>query len=352
MIFLIMKVIKLNKRNVPDFVEVLKRKWEIWGPVKEKEKFTFRKVNDFSELALSYNRTVLPPKVFFVPPQFNMLRFDRNGYHEELQAFPRVIFGVHPCDIHGILILDRLFSLAYRDPYYMKRRENSIIIGHSCIPDDKCFCFSTKTHIVEEGFDLFFTDLQEFYLVWIGSSKGDDLIKLKPDIFDENIKMDDIEKYIQWRNWHTQQFSLFIDFTALPDIMELKYNDPIWDKLAISCLSCGSCSMVCPTCNCYNVHDYPEFDKGEGVRVRFWDSCMFKEYSLVAGGHNFREKRADRLKLWYTHKLLAYIGQFGKPSCVGCGRCIETCPVEINVKTVASSLRGEDIDCFWKRIQP
>ncbi len=345
-----MKVVKLNKTNFPKFVEVLAGKWEIWGPVKEKDKFVFRKGSDSSKFDFNYTRTVIPPKMFFVPPQFNMFRFDKNVYHEELTVFPRIIFGVHPCDIHGILILDKLFAFQYRDPYYMERSENTIIIGHSCIPDDKCFCLSTRTHIVEEGFDLFFTDLGEYYLVWIGSSKGDDLIKIKPDIFDEKILMEDIEKYISWRKWHSEQFSLFIDFTALPDIVELKYNDPVWEKMAEGCLSCGSCSMVCPTCNCYNVHDYPYFGTGEGVRVRFWDSCMLKEYSLVAGGHNFREKRADRLKLWYTHKLQAYIGQYGKPSCVGCGRCIETCPVEINVKTVANSLRGENIDCFWKRI--
>ncbi len=345
-----MKVIKLNKKNFQQFVDVCSKDWEIWGPVKKGNKHVFNKKVDSVEFDFSYTRTIIPPKMFFVPPRFNMFRFDKSGYHEELNVIPRIIFGVHPCDIHGILILDKLFSLNYRDPYYMERRENTLIIGHSCVPDEMCFCLSTKTHIVEEGFDLFLTDLGDYYLVWIGSSKGDDLIKIKADIFDEKISMEDIEKYIKWRDWHSKQFSLFIDFTALPDIMELKYNDPIWDKIAESCLSCGSCSMVCPTCNCYNVHDYPDFAKGEGVRVRFWDSCMFKEYSLVAGGHNFREKRADRLKLWYTHKLQAYIGQYGKPSCVGCGRCIETCPVEINVKTVANSLRGEDIECFWKRI--
>jgi sulfhydrogenase subunit beta (sulfur reductase) len=345
-----MKVIKLNKKNFQKLVEVCSKNWEVWGPVKEGNKHVFKKIVDSIEFDFSYTRTIIPPKMFFVPPRFNMFRFDRRGYHEELSVTPRIIFGVHPCDIHGILILDKLFSLNYRDPYYMERRENTLIIGHSCIPDDKCFCLSTKTHIVEEGFDLFLTDLGDYYLVWIGSSKGDDLVKVRADIFDEKISMEDIEKYIKWRDWHSKQFSLFIDFTALPDIMELKYNDPIWDKIAESCLSCGSCSMVCPTCNCYNVHDYPDFAKGEGVRVRFWDSCMFKEYSLVAGGHNFRGKRADRLKLWYTHKLQAYIGQYGKPSCVGCGRCIETCPVEINVKTVANSLRGEEVECFWKRI--
>ena len=345
-----MKVIKLTKKNFPEFVETLKKEGEIWAPIKKNDKYVFNKIDNALELNLSTPRTILPPKKFFHPPNFSMFRFTSHGYFEEFSDIKtRIILGIHPCDIHGILILDKLFTHEYPDPYYLIRRDKTIIIGHSCIPDDKCFCQSTRTHVVEEGFDLFLTDLDDYYLVWIGSSKGDDLIRLKPEIFEEKIQQKDIEKFIKWKNWRDSQFKLQIDFTALPDIMELKYYDHLWEDIASSCLACGSCTMVCPTCNCYNVSDYFYIGKEEGQRSRFWDSCMFKEYSEVAGGHNFREKKADRLKLWYTHKLQAYISAYGKYSCVGCGRCIDTCPVDINVKTVAQALRGEPIEAFWKR---
>jgi sulfhydrogenase subunit beta (sulfur reductase) len=108
--------------------------------------------------------------------------------------------------------------------------------------------------------------------------------------------------------------------------------------------------MVCPTCNCYNVSDKLFLGKKPGERLRFWDSCTLPEYSQVGSGENFREHKSDRLKLWYTHKLQAYVSKFGKPSCVGCGRCIATCPVNINVKTIAKALAGEDVEAFWQRM--
>ncbi|MFH0778537.1 MAG: 4Fe-4S dicluster domain-containing protein [Candidatus Eisenbacteria bacterium] len=394
-----MKAVKLPKENVSEFMQATEKTGEIWGPVRRKSggalpggaqfagtqpgdahqagaprvgarsaaaqpagsqlgavktktpDHIYGRVSDFSELEPAVTRTVIPAKIFFHPPHFNMFKFSEHGYCEELRdVASRIVVGLHPCDIHALLILDRLFSRDFPDPYWIMRREKTVVIGHSCLPDEKCFCHSTGTDVVEEGFDLFFSDLDEFYLVWIGSSKGDDLIRLRPDLFIEKLERKDIERFIEWKKWRDGRFKLNLDFTALPDLMELMYNDAIWEDIALSCLSCASCSMVCPTCNCYNVSDHYYVHNDEGERTRFWDSCMLKEYSLVAGGHNFRPKRADRLKLWYTHKLQAFMSAFGKYACVGCGRCILTCPVEINVETVARTLRGEPVEAFWKRL--
>ena len=102
--------------------------------------------------------------------------------------------------------------------------------------------------------------------------------------------------------------------------------------------------MVCPTCNCYNVSDvFDVTNETTGRRERTWDSCMFADYSLVAGGHNFRESRADRLKLWYTHKLKTFGSEYGRPGCIGCGRCVDTCPVDINVVTVSQALISGEV---------
>jgi sulfhydrogenase subunit beta (sulfur reductase) len=131
--------------------------------------------------------------------------------------------------------------------------------------------------------------------------------------------------------------------------MELKFEDHIWEELGETCLACGSCSSVCPTCTCYNVKDKPALRQESSDIIRCWDACTIENYSAVAGGENFREKRSDRLKLWYTHKLQAFVSKYGKPACVGCGRCVTTCPVDINIKTVAQSLQGEKVDAFWGR---
>jgi sulfhydrogenase subunit beta (sulfur reductase) len=262
----------------------------------------------------------------------------------------RILFGIHPCDIHGLLIMDKFYSHSYEDPYYIESRKNTVVIGHSCWPDEHCLCKSTNTHIIEEGYDLFFTDLSQDYLVWIGSSRGDDLIRVIPHLFEEEITEKDIQSFIQRREEKEKAFQAEINFTAMPDLMELKYNDPLWEDLGLACLACGSCSNVCPTCNCYNVEDKPVLGKNCSYISRCWDACTLENYSGVAGGENFREKRSDRLKLWYTHKLQAYISKYGKPACVGCGRCVTTCPVDINVLTVGKTLDGNGVDSFWKRL--
>jgi len=346
-----MRIIKLNKDNLFPFLAIISEQAKLWAPVKKGEKHVFKIVNDFSQIEMNTTRTILPPRKIFLPPYFSMFNVSEKGYKEDFSyVTKKILFGIHPCDIHAFLIQDSFFKQAFQDPYYLKARENTLILGLSCWPDENCFAESTNTHVIEEGFDLFFTDLEDFFLVWIGSSQGDDLIRLKPELFDENLTNKDIQTYLDWQTERDKAYQQKINFIALPDLMELKYNDPLWEKLGEACLACGSCTNVCPTCNCYNIMDKQFLGGKNGKIIRHWDACTLEEYSEVAGGENFRGKRSDRLKLWYTHKLQAYISKYGKPSCVGCGRCVVTCPVGINVLTVAKALLGEEVEAFWSRL--
>ena len=346
-----MRIIKLHHENLYPFLEIISKEADLWAPVKRGDKHVFKRVDDFSKIEMKTTRTILPPRKIFLPPNFNMFNISKMDYTEDFSHITKkILFGIHPCDIHGLLTLDNFFNQAYPDPYYIKARENTLILGLSCWPDEFCFAKSTNTHIIEEGFDLFLTDLKDYFLVWIGSSSGDDLIRHKPELFDENLTDKDIQTYIQWQAEREKAYKCDLNFTAMPDLMELKYNDPLWEKLGSACFSCGSCSCVCPTCSCYNVMDKPSLCGEGGKIIRHWDACTLEEYSEVAGGENFREKKSDRLKLWYTHKLQAYISKYGKPSCVGCGRCIVTCPVDINVRTVGKALLGEEEKLFWTRL--
>jgi sulfhydrogenase subunit beta (sulfur reductase) len=365
-----MRILKLQKKDLFRFLEVISKEAELWAPVAKqskvgsepprdsywvpmaaRDKFTFERIRDFSQIAMNTTRTIIPPKKIMVPALFNMFYFTDKGYKEDLShVTQRILFGIHTCDIHGLLILDKLFAQAYLDPYYLEPRKKTLILGLSCWPDEYCFCKSTNTHIIEEGYDLYFTDLKTYFLVWIGSSRGDDLIRLIPDIFDENLTEKDIQSYIQWQSERDKSFTTEINFTRMPDLVELNYKAPFWEEVGTACLACGSCTMVCPTCNCYDVMDKQYLGDKPGKRIRHWDSCTLPEYSEVAGGENFREHKSQRLKLWYTHKLQAYVSKYGKPSCVGCGRCLVTCPVQINVKSVAAALGGQKVEAFWKRL--
>ncbi|NQV19319.1 MAG: 4Fe-4S dicluster domain-containing protein [Armatimonadetes bacterium] len=338
-----MRVLKLSKKDEKKLYDVLNKFGEVWAPVPKGSRYVYDKIEKKEDL-VSYNefvRTILPIKKFLMPQDFNILNLSPSKFETPKVDIPtRVIVGVPPCEIHALNILDKFYTTDFVDNYYMERREKVIIIGKSSLPDEYLFSHKTNTSIVEEGYDLFFIDLGDYYLVWVGSEKGDDIVRLGSDIFSEDVPVDVAHDFVAYREKRRKAFTKHIDLEGVTDLMELMYDADFWDEFGEKCLSCGQCTMVCPTCTCFNVIDELELNKDEGHRRRYWDSCMFKDYSLVAGQHNFRESRAERLKLWYTHKLKAFIGHFGSPSCVGCGRCIITCPVEINVETVVEKLKG------------
>ncbi|MGC9344935.1 MAG: 4Fe-4S dicluster domain-containing protein [Bacteroidales bacterium] len=339
-----MRVVTLAKADETKLYDVLKKFGEVWAPVKGGDAWRYEKICCGEKMTGNPTRTILPVKKLLMPTELNMLDFTPEGFNKAKEEIPtRVLVGIHPCGINAVNILDEFYTTDYSDPFYTERREKLILIGKSCTPDEYCFCDETDTKIVEKGYDLFFTDLGDQYLVWIGSSKGDDIIREGSELFNQDVPADVADKFVSWRKDQNSKFSHDIDLEGVVDLMELEYDADFWKELGEKCLSCGQCTMVCPTCTCFNTLDNMELNKPEGHRSRYWDSCMFREYSLVAGGENFREARADRLKLWYTHKLKAFIGLFGSPSCVGCGRCITTCPVDINVKTVAAHLKGKEV---------
>jgi sulfhydrogenase subunit beta (sulfur reductase) len=195
------------------------------------------------------------------------------------------------------------------------------------------------TSSVDDGFDLFLTPLEDCFLVAVGTSVGDDIVRANPHLFEAATRKD-TRDYLRRLREREEAFSLEIDVTDLPYVLELKKDDPVWDELGKKCLCCGSCSMVCPTCACFNVMDEAG-PGGNSSRVRIWDACLYRDYAVVAGGHNFRADRADRVRQRYYHKQEAFVREFGMPSCVGCGRCIENCPTGINVVEVFQYVRGD-----------
>jgi len=339
-----MKIIKLPKENLAEFIGHLSSFGRIHAPVKRGEKsFVFAPVTGLAEIELDYNRTILPLKKYFFKPVDAMFNFyAEKGYELPAEESDEkyIIFGVHPCDIHSLKILDMVFSGKYVDSYYFARRNRAIIIGLDCIPDEFCFCRSTGTDFVDSGFDLFLSDIDDSYLVRVGTSIGDDIVATADSLFRE-IEKEDREKYktksIQRKNsFHTE-----IQLQDFPEIMDLEYHSNLWQEVGQECLSCGTCSMVCPTCYCYAVFDELNLDASSGQRKRRWDSCLFKDYALVAGGHNFRSERSSRIKNRFFHKQRGFVSQYGRPSCVGCGRCKAYCPAGIDIVEIVNKLRSQ-----------
>jgi sulfhydrogenase subunit beta (sulfur reductase) len=332
----------LGKEDEAVFLESLKKYGTLYAPVKQGQSFVFAEIEDVKDVVSNYDSTILPPKKYFFPPKDTIFTFSKEGgykYDNEALKKKQVIYALHSCDIDGLLILDRVFAGDYKDPYYLERRANSIIVGMSCEPSETCFCRSVSSHYVEKGYDLFLTDLGDKYFVMINTPAGDNIVSENAAIFKD---VDDaaVEAFKAYSNQQRSKFKSSIHITELPEIMDLEYNSETWDKLGEKCLGCGTCSLVCPTCYCFNILDHTDLTGQKGERVRTWDSCLLQDFGAVSGGHDFRPGRSSRIKLRYYHKHRGFFDHYGRPSCVGCGRCTRACPAKIDPVEVIDTLRS------------
>lgn len=343
-----MKTLVLPKDRIDLFAAVLQQFGEVHAPVAQVGGgYSFRPLARWSEARLDYPRTILPPKKYFLPPRETLFRYrPGEGFVAASEGLDDqvVLFGVHACDVYGLNILDKVFvEGAYPDPYYATRRKNVAVIGIDCTPDEHCFCRSMRADFVDRGFDLFFHDLGDRYLVMVGTARGDDMVLATRSLF-RATTADDVAAYKRRSAEKEEAFQIQVELRDLPEIFELEYESELWEDLGGRCLACGSCSMVCPTCYCYDVEDHPSLDldleRGESTRERVWDSCLFSTHALVAGGENFRESQADRIKFRFYHKQRGFVAEYGRPSCVGCGRCIVACPAHIDIVEVLNRLRA------------
>lgn len=331
----------MDKARLPELVRGLSVDHEVVGPVAKGQSFVFARIDDPEQLTLEYDTTLLPPKKYFVPPTEELMRFrssDGEVMSDEAGEVARVIFGLHPCDVNALMLMDNVFMGEYEDPYYKARRDNTLLVGVSCQPTETCFCNAWGTEEVHWGFDIFLTDLGDRYFVSVRSVEGAEL--LDRCVETRHIAEQDTADFQRKTREFKSSFANDLDTSQLPLLLDAKFDDPVWDELGARCLSCGACSMVCPTCYCFDVKDRLTPDGTEGARVRVWDSCQFSEFAEVAHGHNFRDTRASRVKYRYYHKQWGYLSKFERVLCVGCGRCERACKAEINPRLVIEALQS------------
>ena len=284
------------------------------------------------------------PKTYFLPYTENLstFQFEGNDWQQDIRyrIAPRAIVGMHACDINGLVKLDKVFIKdKFPSPYYISRRENTLIIGIDHEPGEKCFCRSLGSDTVDRGFDLFLTDIGDRYFVAIGSDRG---YQLLGRVENKPIEEKDSHAYLHARRQIAAGFKTQVDVHNLPSLLDIELDSPVWKKWGGKCLSCGSCAMVCPTCYCYGVHENVSMDFATGEKVKQLHSCNLLDFALVAGGHNFRPSRESRLKYRYYHQHRGFVEAYDEPKCVGCNRCGRTCLAGITPPDVIGELQAEE----------
>ncbi len=251
---------------------------------------------------------------------------------------PLAFVGLRSCDLHAIAIQDRVFLDL--DPGYRRRRVGAIFIGVNCEePGSTCFCVSMDTGPrCTVGFDLALTELDDGFVVEVGTPRGEELLAGVP-----TREADEEESGAPERVAATAatRMGRELDTSDLPDLLYRNRTHPRWHDVASRCLACGNCTNACPTCFCHDVVDGVSISGDVATRTREWATCFSAEYSWTAG-EVVRHSHEGRYRQWLTHKFASWIDQYGTSGCVGCGRCLTWCPVGIDVTEEIAAIRITD----------
>ncbi len=338
-----MKTISLEK--LPLLLSAIAKKEALYLPVDTEAGAEYRRYQEGDTLSGACN-TNRSAKDFFFPQVENMANFKVEGkkievidIRQENEDF--VIFGARACDVRSFDILDRVFLADPVDTFYKNRREHSTVVSLACsMPEETCFCSSFGIDAADPCGDVaaWIADGQMYFQE--KTEKGTSLLSAFSSLLEDcdPQKVEEEKKAIRGILKELPLQNLPTDHFKKEKLMDL-FNDPKWAPLSQSCLGCGTCTFVCPTCQCFDIRD---FDTGSGIqRYRCWDSCMYSDFTQMAAAQP-RLTQLERFRQRFMHKLVYYPannnGIFG---CVGCGRCLIKCPISMNIVKVTKEIGGD-----------
>jgi ferredoxin len=341
---------KIAKSNLPELYKAIAGSKELYLPLANAGQVNFGPWSEDCTPDIETLKSVKSPKDVFFPQSENLYTCQKEGKNikidpEKLKDQDFVVFGMKSCDVKGVEVLDKVFLADPIDTYYAARRDHGIIVAMACHePEESCFCkvfgidaADPSSSIADVatwmiGEDLYWKPLTE---------KGEALTNELSSVLTADGDDAKVEE-------EKQAITAIINKLPYSDLslegwdgehFEEKFNATNWEELYKPCLACGTCTFVCPTCQCYDIKDY---NTGNGTqRYRCWDSCMYSDFTMMAHGNN-RNSQMQRFRQRFMHKLVYFpTNNDGMYSCVGCGRCVEKCPASLNIVKVIKNFGGD-----------
>lgn len=327
---------KISKKGMNEIIQSLMADYTVFAPVNIDGIFSFRPICTFQQIDPGYQNSKKSPKEVFFPQSETMFEY-KNGKVESTEKVTRkrLLLGVRPCDARANLLLDHVFGgQAYKDLYYTNKRDNSIIMGLGCSqPLSSCFCtsfgggpFSTA------GLDVLLIDIGDRYAAQVVTDKAREVLTGK---FAEATRQE-VELAEKIKSEAEKRIKSRVEMEGIKDRLDGIFDNSFWNRLSEKCIGCGVCTYLCPTCHCFDIAD--EVVDSEGKRVRNWDSCMFPLFTLQTSGHNPRPTGKERMRQRIMHKFDYFVENYEEPACVGCGRCIMNCPVNVDIRNALQEI--------------
>ncbi len=338
---------KIAKSNLTALFTLIAETKELYLPVKTAGQTNFAVYAEGARVDLDTLKTVKSPKDAFFPQSETLYTcFSQDNKisitPEQLVNKDFVVFGMKACDIRGIEVLDKVFLSDPIDSFYASRRNHGIIVGLACNePEESCFCTNFQLDPANPNADVVTYDMGE-ELYWDAlTKKGEALTNAVASLLEDA----DTSK-LEEKKAQIKAITEKLPYANLPiedwngDALTEKFDSPLWEELYKPCLACGTCTFVCPTCQCYDIKDYNTGKNGV-QRYRCWDSCMYSDFTMMAHGNN-RTSQMQRYRQRFMHKLVYFpANNDGMYSCVGCGRCVDKCPTGLNIVKVIKAFREE-----------
>jgi ferredoxin len=329
----------LDKKNIQKLIAAMLKEGAVRAPVETAQGVAFATVSAGSVLTFEYTNVKLPPKRELFPQCEALSRFGPDGVIEEKTAGGKtILFGVRPCDARAIAYLDKVFvDGGIDDPYYQARRNNTLIISLACsAPADTCFCASFNASsgagpADTMGSDAIAYNLGNSHVFESASENGETFLDKNKNLFRTATPAE--LQAVKTQESEAREKMTTITVNGAPEALDrltAAKGQSLWNSVAETCLGCGACTFLCPTCHCFDLFDDKQGDGGKRLRVH--DACMFEQFVKEASGNNPRATTGERMRQRIMHKFSYAPRNFNTIFCVGCGRCITNCPSNIDLR--------------------